>query len=146
MEVTGGFCSSLSLTAEPSPTVDPSEPEVFTRGDQIIFSSTTNLESCRVDLRLGGDVRDSLPPGGCGKLLTLCSIAALWTFFMFRSVRKHREQGQPLKLYNQTITTPGLLEPDGPRPTRSPHMPPVTTRVAPALLLASTASPYPLWL
>lgn len=91
VEVTGRFCSSLGLTAEPSPAPHPSEPEVFTRGDQIILSSTTNFGACRVGVRLGGDVRDSLPPGGCGTLLTLRSISALWTFFMFKSVKKHTE-------------------------------------------------------
>lgn len=40
-----------------------------------------------IKIRGGGNLQESLPSGGCGKLLTggLRSISTLWTFFMFKS-------------------------------------------------------------
>lgn len=40
MERTGGFCSSLVPSIEPSTTPAPSEPEIFKLSDQILFGSS----------------------------------------------------------------------------------------------------------
>lgn len=48
MEGTGGFCSSLGWTVEPSPTPAPSEPEVFTLHEQILSSPRTYLNAFSV--------------------------------------------------------------------------------------------------
>lgn len=67
------------------------------------------------DLRSDCNLQESLPSGGCGKLLTggLRSISTLWTFFMFKSSKKHMQNKSQspkhiLKSTNLYEDAPGL--------------------------------------